>query len=328
MIVYGGLMLNLCVAGALYRPLSANVIKNTDRVKLLSTGERENSDKQQSLIGDDLELKEKPISIDEFCDQNGKHADDNESTAEASNLLIHSVENSKSEHPVNVNKGAGDSSVKYAIKNSSKPKQKLFDWSLLKDKTYLALGFTIFFYAQGYLSSIILLPALAKERGIDRTWIDGILATVGICDFIGRVSSGLVFDAKKIRPHRRHLFNAAILVSGISSFCCIFAFSKPSFLVIAVVFGLSTAVIVSQRSVIMADLLGVEKLSSSFGFSTVFQGAAALIGPAFGGGYILDRIVSGWLRVIPKTIVKMVQTASLHGTQCVRVGVLQCSPTV
>ena len=25
---------------------------------------------------------------------------------------------------------------------------------------------------------------------------------------------------------------------------------------------------------------------------------------------------------------KMVQTASLHGTQCVRVGVWQCSPTV
>ena len=33
-------------------------------------------------------------------------------------------------------------------------------------------------------------------------------------------------------------------------------------------------------------------------------------------------------RVITKTIIKMVQTASLHGTQCVRVGVWQCSPTV
>ena len=33
-------------------------------------------------------------------------------------------------------------------------------------------------------------------------------------------------------------------------------------------------------------------------------------------------------RVIPKTIIKMVQTVTLHGTQCVRVGVWQCSPTV
>ena len=33
-------------------------------------------------------------------------------------------------------------------------------------------------------------------------------------------------------------------------------------------------------------------------------------------------------RVIPRTIIKMVQTASLHGTQCVRVGVWQCSSIV
>ena len=37
---------------------------------------------------------------------------------------------------------------------------------------------------------------------------------------------------------------------------------------------------------------------------------------------------AGSLRVIPKTIIKMVQTGSLHGTHCVRVGVWQCSPTV
>ena len=31
---------------------------------------------------------------------------------------------------------------------------------------------------------------------------------------------------------------------------------------------------------------------------------------------------------VPKTIIKMVQTASLHGTQCFRVGIWQCNPTV
>ena len=33
-------------------------------------------------------------------------------------------------------------------------------------------------------------------------------------------------------------------------------------------------------------------------------------------------------RVIPKTIIKMVQSASLHRHACLRVGVWQCSPTV
>ena len=45
----------------------------------------------------------------------------------------------------------------------------------------------------------------------------------------------------------------------------------------------------------------------------------------------LAQVVSSPLgRVIPKTIIKMVQTASLHRHACVtcRVGVWQCSPTV
>ena len=44
----------------------------------------------------------------------------------------------------------------------------------------------------------------------------------------------------------------------------------------------------------------------------------------------LARYVVSWPlgRVIPKTIIKMVQTASLHRHACVRVGVWQCSPTV
>ena len=41
------------------------------------------------------------------------------------------------------------------------------------------------------------------------------------------------------------------------------------------------------------------------------------------------QVVSSPLgRAIPKTIIKMVQTASLHRHACVRVGVWQCSPTV
>ena len=41
------------------------------------------------------------------------------------------------------------------------------------------------------------------------------------------------------------------------------------------------------------------------------------------------KVVSSPLgRVIPKTIIKMVQIASLHRHACVRVGVWQCSPTV
>ena len=43
--------------------------------------------------------------------------------------------------------------------------------------------------------------------------------------------------------------------------------------------------------------------------------------------YFIASLITKWCE-IPKTIIKMVQTASLHMYACVRVGVWQCSPTV
>ena len=45
------------------------------------------------------------------------------------------------------------------------------------------------------------------------------------------------------------------------------------------------AVFVSLRSVIMAELLGIEKLATSFGLVTMCQGLAAFIGPPIAGLY-------------------------------------------
>lgn len=44
-----------------------------------------------------------------------------------------------------------------------------------------------------------------------------------------------------------------------------------------------SAVFVSLRSIIMAELLGIEKLTSSFGLVTMCQGLSAFIGAPIAG---------------------------------------------
>ena len=46
-----------------------------------------------------------------------------------------------------------------------------------------------------------------------------------------------------------------------------------------------SAVFVSLRSIIMAELLGIEKLTSSFGLVTMCQGLSAFIGAPIAGTY-------------------------------------------
>lgn len=51
----------------------------------------------------------------------------------------------------------------------------------------------------------------------------------------------------------------------------------------AACFGATVGVYVSLTSVILVDLLGLEKLTNAFGFLLLFQGTATLIGPPLVG---------------------------------------------
>ena len=53
-------------------------------------------------------------------------------------------------------------------------------------------------------------------------------------------------------------------------------------------FAFISAVFVSLRSILMVELIGLEKLTSSLGLVTLFQGSSTLIGaPIAGNGYVL-----------------------------------------
>lgn len=49
------------------------------------------------------------------------------------------------------------------------------------------------------------------------------------------------------------------------------------------VFGVTAGVYVSLTSVLLVDLLGLEKLTNAFGLILLFQGVATLVGPPIVG---------------------------------------------
>lgn len=51
----------------------------------------------------------------------------------------------------------------------------------------------------------------------------------------------------------------------------------------ATVFGFTIGAYVGLTSVVLVDLLGLEKLTNAFGLLLLFQGIASLIGPPFAG---------------------------------------------
>lgn len=55
----------------------------------------------------------------------------------------------------------------------------------------------------------------------------------------------------------------------------------------ATVFGFTIGAYVGLTSVVLVDLLGLERLTNAFGLLLLFQGIASLIGPPFAGKFIV-----------------------------------------
>jgi MFS family permease len=55
------------------------------------------------------------------------------------------------------------------------------------------------------------------------------------------------------------------------------------FVTFATLFGLFIAAYISTTSIILVDLVGIDKLTTSFGLITMFRGTASVLGPPIAG---------------------------------------------
>lgn len=163
------------------------------------------------------------------------------------------------------------------------PKRKLIDWSLLKDPSFLFFCFSICLFTAAFKSAFTFLPALAVSKGIDKGESASLLSISGILDTIGRIMAGVVLDVECIRPLRPIVYNGVVFIIVVVSFTAPYVNTYVEFAVLFGLYGLLTGTYVSQKSVILVDILGEEKLSSSLGLMICFQGIGTFVGPPLSG---------------------------------------------
>lgn len=77
--------------------------------------------------------------------------------------------------------------------------------------------------------------------------------------------------------------NNLILLYFTATALSIFCLDFYSLAIYATVFGFTIGAYVGLTSVILVDLLGLEKLTNAFGLLLLFQGIASLVGPPLAG---------------------------------------------
>lgn len=178
------------------------------------------------------------------------------------------------------------SKIKYMQHQSSdtsrrRTSSRFFDLSLLKDPTYLVILISNSTNAIGYTNFIILLPAYGITLGFNKSLAAYLISIVSATDLIGRIGGSALSDLEFIP--KTWYFIGGLAFSGVSLILLPFCESYGMVSFWCAAFGLASGVYVGITAVIMADLLGTERLTSSYGISLFMNGILQLIGPPLCG---------------------------------------------
>ncbi|XP_012277379.1 monocarboxylate transporter 9 [Orussus abietinus] len=168
-----------------------------------------------------------------------------------------------------------------SAKEEEGPSNKFFDVSLLRDPVYLVILISNSTNAVSYTNFVILLPTYAISLKFDKSMASLLLSTVSVLDLIGRIGGSALSDVKIMPKH--WYFVGGLLVSGVSLALLPLATTYTMLSVYCGIFGLASGIYVGITAVIMADMLGTEKLTSSYGISLFVNGIIQLIGPPICG---------------------------------------------
>lgn len=160
-------------------------------------------------------------------------------------------------------------------------RNKYFDLSLLCDPTYLVILISNSTNAISYTNFIILLPTYAIALGYDKSLAAYLLSIVSLFDLVGRIGGSALSDTELIP--KTWYFIGGLAISGVS--LALLPLTKD-YLILSIfcsMFGLASGVYVGITAVIMADMLGTERLTSTYGISLFVNGILQLIGPPLCG---------------------------------------------
>ena len=174
--------------------------------------------------------------------------------------------------------------VRKSIQGPPEEKKRPFiEFALLKNFSFLALCLAILMFTIAFNSTFVFLPPLAAARGMTKIQAAYLVSLLGLLDGLSRLIMSIILDLKKVKPYRLYIYNGVVFLTGAVSLSFPAMTTFVDFVLLSCLYGILSGTYISQKSVVIVDILGVEKLASSFGLLLMFQGIGSFIGPPVGG---------------------------------------------
>ncbi|XP_014208622.1 monocarboxylate transporter 12-like [Copidosoma floridanum] len=154
----------------------------------------------------------------------------------------------------------------------------IFQWSILRNPLYLIILVSNSASVISNTNFMILLPAYGVSEGFSGDRSALLLSVVSLFDLIGRIGGASLSDLNLVPKH--YYFVSGLGLSGIA--LALVAGSVGDYYKLAGLcglFGLASGLYIGTTAVVLADMLGPENLTSSYGITLCVGGALQLVGP-------------------------------------------------
>lgn len=158
---------------------------------------------------------------------------------------------------------------------------EMMNFSLLKDWIFIIFAISNFCTSIGFNMPYVYVAAQAETLGLDSEQSSYLIAIIGIANTVGRIVLGYISDKPWV--NRLLIYNLCLTLCGVATALSPSCTDINSLGIYCATFGFTIGAYVGLTSVILVDLLGLNKLTNAFGLLLLFQGVASFIGPPIGG---------------------------------------------
>lgn len=160
------------------------------------------------------------------------------------------------------------------------------NFSLFKSVNFCLLMLCFFFLMYSYHSIFIILPSYGREQGLTIHRSMFLIPVFGGVDVLGRLIAGFINDKFIIR--RKEIFILCILCHGMGYLLIPQFHNFISILSWCIAFGLFTGGFNGTVVIMLVDCVGIEQLSSAWGFTCLVVSISMLLNPVLSGRIFLS----------------------------------------
>lgn len=164
-----------------------------------------------------------------------------------------------------------------------KPKAKLLDFSVFKDRGFVIYAVAATIMVLGLFVPPVFVVSYSNDLGNDEKDSALLLTVLGVIDIFARPTCGIIAGLKWVRPRCVYLFSFALIFNGCTDLVGSMSKDYGALVAFCVFFGISYGMVGALQFEVLMAIVGTQRFPSAIGLVLLMEAMAVLVGPPSAG---------------------------------------------